>query len=263
MPDPSRKHSTNQAGTRAEHARQPDHMADFAGSIACPWRSVGMPRCPPSPGSKGRADRPARQHEGADHDPGSRQLRRQPHRPPRAAAHREWDRPGHVPSGGVGSAGAGAVVLHLDRVARPGRARRAVPRQGQPSGGRGPAPAAELDRRGWQRPVHRRGRGRGAGPSLRWATATTTRAPRTYRILGVWLTGWWLASAGRAGFWVPRRQHRCYREGRSVAGGRSQSDAWVGWTVWSTVASSSAARASRSTSSRRRAANASSVRAAS
>src|SRR5215213_5420380 len=36
-------------------------MADFVGSIACPWWSLGMPRCPPSPGSKGRADRPARQ----------------------------------------------------------------------------------------------------------------------------------------------------------------------------------------------------------
>src|SRR5918995_4835733 len=35
-------------------------MADFVGSIACPWCSLGMPRCPPSPGSKGRAHRPAR-----------------------------------------------------------------------------------------------------------------------------------------------------------------------------------------------------------
>src|ERR687898_791354 len=39
-------------------------MADFVGSGACPWCSLGMPRCPPSPGSKGRADRPARQQEG-------------------------------------------------------------------------------------------------------------------------------------------------------------------------------------------------------
>src|SRR5215211_4130244 len=39
-------------------------MADFVGSTACPWWSLGMPRCPPSPGSKGRADRPARQQEG-------------------------------------------------------------------------------------------------------------------------------------------------------------------------------------------------------
>ncbi len=30
-------------------------MADFVDSTACPWRSFGMPRCPPSPGSKGRA----------------------------------------------------------------------------------------------------------------------------------------------------------------------------------------------------------------
>jgi hypothetical protein len=40
-------------------------MADFVGSAACPWESLGMPRCPPSPGSKGRADRPARHQEGA------------------------------------------------------------------------------------------------------------------------------------------------------------------------------------------------------
>src|SRR4030095_7388998 len=38
-------------------------MAGFVGSVACPWGSLGMPRCPPSPGSKGRADRPARQQE--------------------------------------------------------------------------------------------------------------------------------------------------------------------------------------------------------
>ena len=41
-----------------------------------------MPWCPPSPGSKGRADRPARQQERAHHDRGSRELRRQPRRPP-------------------------------------------------------------------------------------------------------------------------------------------------------------------------------------
>src|SRR5215213_4670759 len=38
-------------------------MADFVGSTACPWRPLGMPRHPPSPGSKGRADRPARQSQ--------------------------------------------------------------------------------------------------------------------------------------------------------------------------------------------------------
>ena len=40
-------------------------MADFVGSVACPWGSLGMPRCPPSPVPKGRADRPARHQEGA------------------------------------------------------------------------------------------------------------------------------------------------------------------------------------------------------
>ena len=35
-----------------------------AGSAACSWWPGGMPRCPPSPGSKGRANRPARQPEG-------------------------------------------------------------------------------------------------------------------------------------------------------------------------------------------------------
>src|SRR5829696_9179119 len=38
-------------------------MADFVGSTACPWWACGMPRHPPSPGSKGRADRPARQQK--------------------------------------------------------------------------------------------------------------------------------------------------------------------------------------------------------
>jgi hypothetical protein len=36
--------------------------ADFTvGSTACPWGSLGMSRCPPSPGP--RADRPARHQE--------------------------------------------------------------------------------------------------------------------------------------------------------------------------------------------------------
>src|SRR5512132_1227485 len=87
-------------------------MADFVGSVACPWRPWGMPRCPPSPGSMGRADRPARQPKGSHHDRGSRELCRQPDRGSRAAAHRGWDRPVHGPGGGVGSAGAGGVVLH-------------------------------------------------------------------------------------------------------------------------------------------------------
>ena len=56
-PAPSRKHSTNQPGTRARSCR-----ADFVGSVAWPWCSLGMPRCPPSPVP--RAARPARQQEG-------------------------------------------------------------------------------------------------------------------------------------------------------------------------------------------------------
>ena len=40
-------------------------MADFVGSVACPWRPSGMPRWPPSPGSKGKTARPARQPKGA------------------------------------------------------------------------------------------------------------------------------------------------------------------------------------------------------
>jgi hypothetical protein len=40
-------------------------MADFVGSTACPWGALGMPRYSPSPGSKGRTDRPARQPKGA------------------------------------------------------------------------------------------------------------------------------------------------------------------------------------------------------
>jgi hypothetical protein len=39
---------------------------------------------------------------------------------------------GGVPGGGVGSAGAGGVVLHRGRVARPGRACRRVPVEGEP-----------------------------------------------------------------------------------------------------------------------------------
>jgi Single-strand binding protein family len=45
----------------------------------------------------------------------------------------------------------------------PGRACQPVALEGQPDRGRGPAPAANLDRRGRQRPIHRRGRGRRAG----------------------------------------------------------------------------------------------------
>jgi hypothetical protein len=33
-------------------------MADFVGSIAYPWWSLGMPRCPPSPGVQGQGRPP-------------------------------------------------------------------------------------------------------------------------------------------------------------------------------------------------------------
>jgi Single-strand binding protein family len=95
--------------------RQLISSADFVGFTACPWGSLGMPRWHRPPGSKGRADRPARHQEGAHHDRAQRQLRRQPHRPARGPLHRGWHRPGHVPGGGVGAAGAGGVVLHRDR----------------------------------------------------------------------------------------------------------------------------------------------------
>jgi hypothetical protein len=90
-------------------------------------------------------------------------LRRQPHRPARGPLHGRRDRPGGVRGGGVGAAGAGGVVLHRGRVAGPGRACRPVALEGQPGRGGGPAPATELDRRGWQCPLGRGGRGRGAG----------------------------------------------------------------------------------------------------
>jgi hypothetical protein len=63
MTDPSRKPFTNQLGTRAGRAGSHDRMADFVGSTACPWWPLGMPRRPPSPRSKGRTDRPARQSQ--------------------------------------------------------------------------------------------------------------------------------------------------------------------------------------------------------
>jgi len=74
---------------------------------------------------------------------------RQPHRRPRATAHRRRHRSGHVPGGRVGTAGPGAVVLHRDRLAGSGEACCRVTSQGQPGRGRRPTPAAELDGRGW------------------------------------------------------------------------------------------------------------------
>jgi hypothetical protein len=62
-PQPQARRPTNPA-PEPSMLGSPDPMADFVGSTACPWRPCGMPPCPPSPGSKGRADRPARQQEG-------------------------------------------------------------------------------------------------------------------------------------------------------------------------------------------------------
>ena len=138
-----------------------------------------MPRCPPSPGSKGRADRPARQQKGQDHDRGSRQLRRQPDRGSRGALHRERDRPGHVPGGGVGSAGAEAsfftVVVWRDQAEHAA--------QSLAKGSR-VVVVGKLQQRSW---TTEDGAAQSTvevvaeelGPSLRWATATTTRTKRS------------------------------------------------------------------------------------
>ena len=77
------------------------------------------------------------------------------------------------------------------------------------------------------------------------------------------------ATLQELGCWVDRRAWfgpaggRAYRGSLGLAGGRSHSVAWVGCMVWSTTASSSALRVSRSTSWRSRALNAAMVRAAS
>ena len=76
---------------------------------------------------------------------------------------------------------------------------------------------------------------------------------RPYRVLGVGLPGKHRLAAGV----------RSYRLGRVAATGRDQSDAWGGCIVCSTTESSSTGSAWRSSCSRRRAANASTVRAAS
>jgi hypothetical protein len=64
-PTPSRKRVDQPTRHLSRPRPASPCMADFVGSVACPWWPVGIPRCSPSPGSKGRADRPARQPEGA------------------------------------------------------------------------------------------------------------------------------------------------------------------------------------------------------
>ena len=90
-----------------------------------------------------------------------------------------WDRPGPVPGGGVGSAGAGAVVLHRGRV-------RDQAEQAAESLAKGSQVVVmgRLQHRTW---TDQNGSARSTvevvadelGPSLLWATATTTRATRS------------------------------------------------------------------------------------
>jgi hypothetical protein len=100
---------------------------------------------------------------------------------PRAAAHRGRRREGHVPGGGVGSAGAGGVVLHCDRVA--GQAEHAA--QSLAKGSR-VVVVGRLQQRAWtaedgsaRSTVEVKVVAEELGPSLRWATATTTRTTRS------------------------------------------------------------------------------------
>jgi hypothetical protein len=144
-------------------------MADFVGSVACPYWSFGLPRCPPSPGSKGRADRPARhQKRGKRHDRGRRQLCRRPDRGPRVR-HTEAGSPGRCsgwPSRVGGSRWRRSSPWSCGRT-RPSMPRSRWPRAagwwswaGSSSAAGPPRTAApEIDRRG-------RGRGAGAKPAV-------------------------------------------------------------------------------------------------
>jgi Helix-turn-helix domain len=145
-PQPQAPHQPSRLLSRPGPAVDRDGPTSLALSLA----PGGLVAChgvhrPPGPRT---AARPARQQqeEGSSMPEGERQLCRQPHRGPRGPLHPGRDRSGDVPGGGIGPSGAGGVVLHHGRVAGPGRARRAVDLEGQPGGGRGPAPAAELDR---------------------------------------------------------------------------------------------------------------------
>jgi hypothetical protein len=112
------------------------------------------------------------------HDRGQRELRQQLTDDPEVRS-TESDRPGHVPGGRLWSAGPGGVVLHRHRLARPGRARRAVPHEGSRV-----VVVGGLQQRAW---TAEDGSARSVvevvaeelGPSLRWATATPSRATRS------------------------------------------------------------------------------------
>jgi single-strand DNA-binding protein len=47
MPDPSHKRPPTNPAPEPSMLAGLDRMADFVGSTACPWRSLGMPRHPP------------------------------------------------------------------------------------------------------------------------------------------------------------------------------------------------------------------------
>src|SRR5215217_6398954 len=98
------------------------------------------------PRFQGQGRPPGQATGGQDHDRGQRQLRRQPHRGPRGPLHRGRDRPDYVAGGRERPQGWGGVVLHRGRVAGSGQECGRVAGQGEPRGGRGSAPAAELDR---------------------------------------------------------------------------------------------------------------------
>jgi single-strand DNA-binding protein len=89
------------------------------------------------------------------------------------------DAPGHVPGGRQRSAGPGGVVLHRGRVAGPGRACRRVLSKG--------SRVVVVGRLQQRARTAEDGSARSVvevvaeelGPSLRWATATTTRTTRS------------------------------------------------------------------------------------
>jgi hypothetical protein len=55
-PLPQAPHQPTRHPSRAHSATR--SMADVVGSAACPWRSLGMPRCPPSPALQGQGSPP-------------------------------------------------------------------------------------------------------------------------------------------------------------------------------------------------------------
>src|SRR5918994_4992034 len=202
-------------------------MAVFVGFPARPWRSCGMPRRPPSPGSRGRADRPARQPKGA----GMRQFEQDwlelasrvarslhypapPEPPTHPGSPARADRPAHRSGGrtmtepSVSFAGTltddpelrhteGGIARAMFRVAISGRREqeasfftvivwRAQAEHAAQSLAKGSrvVVVGRLQQRSW---TAEDGSARSTvevvaeelGPSLRWATTTTTRVPRS------------------------------------------------------------------------------------